>query len=83
LPNHRKIPSLVVQNGTVLDEKEMIRDMRTWMKKGKGSVRKVILMVWTMLPPDIIGARIEVYDYNNGEGKLTQELVSRRIIKCN
>jgi len=53
------------------------------MKKGKGSVRKVILMVWTMLPPDIIGARIEVYDYNNGEGKLTQELVSRRIIKCN
>ncbi|KAF8534502.1 hypothetical protein BDD12DRAFT_983821 [Trichophaea hybrida] len=77
IPNRQRIPSLVVQNGTVLDEKEMLRDMRTWMKKGKGSVRKVILMIWKMLPPDILGARIEVYDYNaeTREGKLTQEWV--------
>jgi len=76
-PNGAKRPSLVIVSGAKHDEPEMVHDMNLWMKKGKGRVRKVILMIWIMLPGGIMGGRIEVYDYDpeHKNGALAQELV--------
>lgn len=55
-------PSLVVEGGAAHDEKEMVKDMKNWLKKGQNQVKKVILIIWIMLPGGIMGGRIEVYE---------------------
>jgi hypothetical protein len=78
-PKGNKAPSLVVESGTILDEKDLIQDMKVWMKKGRGHVRKIILMIWIMLPGGYMGGRIEVYEHKkkngNHTGVLTQKWV--------
>jgi len=78
VPRGAGAPTLVVECGALPDEKDMISDMRTWFRKGRGLVNKVILMVWIMLPGGIMGGRIEVYEFDTANNKenLVQEWVS-------
>jgi len=78
VPRDAGAPTLIVECGGLPDEKDMLSDMRTWFRKGRGLVNKVILMIWIMLPGNIMGGRIEVYEFDNANNKenLVQEWVS-------
>ena len=68
-PDGVKFPSLIIMTGTSDDERELIWEMKSWVQKGRGNVKKVVLMIWSMHDEHRISGEISVYSFKRGEEK--------------